>query len=112
MNSHTRAGTGLHPALRAFPGAVLELAPDGVVLESNGCLERALERAVAGQRLDDLLDHASRLKLAEMLRRRPEPGEHPTPWELILEGRDTLSPHSFHPVWGDEQQGDEQQGDE
>ncbi|HET7234740.1 MAG TPA: HAMP domain-containing sensor histidine kinase [Longimicrobium sp.] len=93
--------------LRAFPGAVLELAPDGVVMESNGYLERALERAVAGQRLDDLLDDASRLKLAEMLRRRPGPGDEPTPWELILEGRDTLSAHSFYPVWDDQEHGDE-----
>ncbi|HEU4562402.1 MAG TPA: HAMP domain-containing sensor histidine kinase, partial [Longimicrobium sp.] len=101
-SSSTRAGTGFHPALRAFPGAVLELAPDGVVLDSNGVLERALERAVTGKRLDDLVDQASQLKLAEMLRRRPIPGEPPTLWELILEGRDTLSPHTFYPVWSEE----------
>ncbi len=101
-SSTTRTVTGFHPALRAFPGAVLELAPDGMVLDSNGCLERVLERAVAGKRLDDLLDEASRLKLAEVLRRRPIPGEPVTLWELILEGRDTLSPHSFYPVWSEE----------
>ncbi|HYH80674.1 MAG TPA: histidine kinase dimerization/phospho-acceptor domain-containing protein, partial [Longimicrobium sp.] len=100
--SITRSGTGLHPALRAFPGAVLELAPDGMVLESNGRLEAALERAVAGGRLDDLLDEASRQKLAEMLRRRPAPGEPPITWELILEGRDALVPHSFYPAWSEE----------
>jgi signal transduction histidine kinase len=105
MSGTTRAGTGLHPALRAFPGVVLELAPDGVVLESNGCLERALERGVAGTRLDALLDPASRLKLAEMLRRRPAPGEPPVPWELILEGRDTLAAHSFYPVWSSDEPG-------
>jgi len=99
----TPAGiSSLHPALRAFPGAVVELAPDGVVLSSNGRLERALERQVAGNRLDDLLDEASRRKLAEMIRRRPVPGEEPSLWELILEGRDTLSPHSFYPVWGED----------
>ena len=102
MSSTTRAATELHPALRAFPGAVVELAPDGVVVGSNGFLDRALERRVTGSRLDDLLDEASRLKLAEMLRRRPEPGETPSLWELIMEGRDTLSPHSFYPVWADE----------
>ena len=107
MSSSTRAGIGLHPALRAFPGAVLELAPDGVVLESNGFLERALGRAVAGQRLDGLLDDSSRLKLAEMLRRPAAPGEPPTAWELMLEGRDTLSPHAFYPVRSDDEGGDE-----
>jgi signal transduction histidine kinase len=107
MSGVTRLGSGLHPALRAFPGAVLELAPDGVVLESNGSLERALGRAVAGHRLDALLDEASRLKLAEMLRRRPAPGEPATAWELILEGRDALTPHAFYPVWSDHEEGDE-----
>ncbi|HEX9936149.1 MAG TPA: hypothetical protein VGB15_03480, partial [Longimicrobium sp.] len=62
-SSSTRVGTGFPPALRAFPGAVLELAPDGVVLESNGVLERSLERGVAGRLLDEMLDEASRLKL-------------------------------------------------
>jgi signal transduction histidine kinase len=102
MSSTTPTATSLHPALRAFPGAVVELAPDGVVLVSNGVLDRALERRVTGIRLDDLLDEASRLKLAEMLRRRPVPGDSPSLWELILEGRDTLSAHSFYPVWADE----------
>jgi signal transduction histidine kinase len=95
-------GTGLHPALRAFPGAVVELASDGVVLESNGFLERELERSIAGRPLSDALDEASSLKLDEMLRRRAGPGDRPTVWELILEGRDSLHPHAFYPVWDDD----------
>ncbi|HSU17634.1 ATP-binding protein [Longimicrobium sp.] len=92
-------GSGLHPALRAFPGAVVELAPDGVVMASNGWLERELERTLADRPLAGVLDAASRAKLEEMLRRRPGPGEQPTLWELILEGRDSLHPHAFFPVW-------------
>ena len=102
----TRLGAELHPALRAFPGAVLELAPDGAVLESNGWLERELERALVGGRLADALDDASRRKLDEMLRRRPEGDERPVAWELILEGRDTFYPHSFYPVFSEEAEGD------
>jgi len=98
-------GTELHPALRAFPGAVVELAPDGVVMESNGRLERELEREVAGRPLAEVLDAASRLKLDELLRRGAEPGVAAL-WELILEGRDSLQPRAFYPVW-DEESGSE-----
>lgn len=104
MNTQPR--TELHPALQAFPGAVLELAPDGVVMESNGWIERELERALVGRRLADVLDVASRAKLDEILRRRPEPGERPIPWELILEGADSLHPRSFFPVWSADPEAD------
>ncbi len=101
------AGTELHPALRAFPGAVLELAPDGVVMASNGRLERELSRGLAGRLLADALDAASALKLAELLRRGGEPqGDPPALWELILEGRDSLHPHAFYPVWDEESGGE------
>ncbi|HEX2204464.1 MAG TPA: ATP-binding protein [Longimicrobium sp.] len=98
----TRIGPELHPALRAFPGAVLELAGDGTVLESNGRLERELERALAGHRLDAVLDAASRAKLATLLERRADLGDAPSLWELILEGKDTLHPHAFYPVFADD----------
>lgn len=95
------ATPGLHPVLRAFPGAVLELGRDGVVLASNGWLERALERGVAGQPFGAVLDAGSRRKLEAILTREPRPGgaSAASPWELMLEGRDTLQPHSFYPVW-------------
>ena len=97
---------GLHPLMRGFPGIVLELGRDGVVGESNGCLERALERGVVGQPLGAVLDSASGRKLETILARGPAAGEErgaPVAWELMLEGRDTLEPHSFYPVWDDEQ---------
>jgi signal transduction histidine kinase len=104
MNNPT--ALGLHPLLRGFPGIVLELGRDGVVAESNGCLERTLERGVVGQPLGAVLDPASARKLETILVRGPaaddeEPGARAA-WELMLAGRDTLEPHSFYPVWDDE----------
>jgi signal transduction histidine kinase len=92
---------GLTPLLRGFPGMVLELGRDGVVAESNGVLERGLERTVAGRPLATVLDASSRRKLETILSRGPVPEEaaRPTPWELMLEGRDSAEPHSFFPVW-------------
>ena len=100
----TPAALGLHPLLRGFPGFVLELSRDGTVLESNGRLERALERGVVGAPFAAVLDAASRSKLETILARAPEqPGGDPgSAWELVLEGRDTVSPHSFYPVWDDD----------
>jgi signal transduction histidine kinase len=100
---------GVHPALRGFPGMVLELRRDGVVVESNGRLERELERGVVGHPLGSVLDGPSRRKLDAILARQPRPegGNGFAParaWELMLEGRDTVAPHSFFPVW--DEQGD------
>ncbi len=92
----TRTGQGMHPALLAFPGVVVELGADGVVMDSNGRMERVLGRPVVGSRLEALLDRASRLKLEQLLVRRPEAGAC---WELMVEGRDTVHPMAFHPSW-------------
>jgi signal transduction histidine kinase len=94
---------GLHPLLRGFPGIVLELGRDGAVAESNGALERTLERGVVGGSLAGVLDGPSRRKLETILARGPSPAdEKPVAWELMLEGRDTVEPHSFYPVWDEE----------
>jgi signal transduction histidine kinase len=95
----TTAGTPLHPALRAFPGAVVELSsPDGVVLDSNGVLERRLERELAGRPLAEALDAPSRAKLERILAHIPEADEAPSAWELMVEGKDTFHPHAFYPL--------------
>ncbi|HEX2209415.1 MAG TPA: HAMP domain-containing sensor histidine kinase [Longimicrobium sp.] len=104
------AALGVHPLLRGFPGFVLELSRDGTVLESNGRLERALERRVVGAPLASVLDGPSRRKLETILARAPfDPDAEPEDaggcggaWELMLEGRDALHPHSFYPVCDDE----------
>ena len=101
----TTSGLGLHPLMRGFPGIVLELGRDGTVLESNGALERTLERGVVGAPLAQVLDAPSRRKLEAILSRPAPPAEGEQPsvtWELMLEGRDTVEAHSFYPVWDEE----------
>jgi|GEM_PF-1642494 len=96
---NTAVGTPLHPALRAFPGAVVELSsPDGVVLDSNGVLERRLERRLAGRPLAEALDASSRAKLERILTHVPEADQAPSAWELMVEGKDTFHPHTFYPL--------------
>ena len=100
----TTSGLGLHPLMRGFPGMVLELGRDGTVLESNGVLERTLERGVVGAPFGQVLDAASRRKLEAILS-RPAPaeeGKEAPSWELMLEGRDAAEAHAFYPVWDDE----------
>ncbi|HEU4454006.1 MAG TPA: histidine kinase dimerization/phospho-acceptor domain-containing protein, partial [Longimicrobium sp.] len=99
-------GTPLHPALRAFPGAVVELSsPDGIVLESNGVLERRVEREIAGRPFAEALDPASRAKLERILLRRPGPGEAPSAWELMVAGKDTVHPLVVYPAWAQGEDG-------
>ncbi len=88
----TQLGTGLHPSLRAFPGAVLELSREGTVVESNGRLEARLLRDLVGLSLGRVLDAVSRSKLEQVL---TDPEEGAGPWELMLEGADTVVPASF-----------------
>ncbi|HEU0014278.1 MAG TPA: ATP-binding protein [Longimicrobium sp.] len=95
---------GIHPALRGFPGAVLELSlGDGTVTESNGRLEAELPGCrVVGAPLDRVLDAASGRKLRTLLDRLAAPPEGPpepsAAWELMIEACDQLQPRAFFPV--------------
>lgn len=83
---------------RAYPGTLLEVDGDGVVRASNGRLEARLERTLVGRPLAEALDAASRIKWIQLraaLRREDAPSD---PWEMVLEGRDTLHPIAFHPI--------------
>lgn len=46
--------------LRYYPAAALEVAPDGVITDSNGCLEREGCASVVGRALSEILEPASR----------------------------------------------------
>lgn len=89
-------GTPIPSWLRQFPGVVLRLDPEGVILDSNGRLEAALGHPVVGRRFGDLLDQGpSRAKWTRMV--GGEQGVVPqSGWELILCAGDTaLDPRRF-----------------
>lgn len=90
----------------AFPGAVLQVASNGMVLDSNGRLERALERELVGHSLQSVLDPVSRLKFEQLASRESPPGEDPALWELSLEGRYAVAMHAFYPVRDPDAPGD------
>lgn len=58
----------LAEVIRLFPGAVLELAGDGTIRESNGRTEERMGRAVIGRPLTELLETSSREKVAPAMR--------------------------------------------
>ena len=89
----TFSGAGLPASLRAFPGAVLEIAPDGTVLDSNGRLEQVLGRDMVGLPLARVLDPDSRAKWARLLGSGGDAGMQV--WELVLEGRELLARLAF-----------------
>ena len=86
-----RTNVRLPACFAALPGAVLYLAPDGTVLESNGRLERDLGRAIVGQPFASLLDTAScGEKWERVLAEVGEPNAKST-YELVLDGSGTAS---------------------
>jgi signal transduction histidine kinase len=93
----------MNAGLRGFAGAVLRVSPAGIVVESNGCLERTLGRDVTGRSLASLLDPgSSRAKWRSLLGVVPAIPEG-TVTELILLERGTLGePRTFSAAWDGE----------
>jgi signal transduction histidine kinase len=86
-----RTNIRLPACFAAFPGAVLHLASDGTVLESNGRIERELGRAIVGQSFGSVLDTAScGEKWERVLAGAGEPNAKST-YELMLDGSGTAS---------------------
>ena len=95
------SGRSLHECLRHFPGIVLELSPGGVVLDSNGRLERALGCEVAGWPLAPLLDETSQQKWMRILAPEQE-GQPEWHWELVFQSPGSMEMRTFQAVWGGE----------
>jgi signal transduction histidine kinase len=79
-------------ALRLFPGAVLQVAADGVVRGSNGRVESRGGRTVIGRPLADLLEAGSRDKLRAGA---PAPGDPPRRLELTFDEGSTYELRTF-----------------
>lgn len=86
--------TGFHDCLQVFPGIVVELAPDGTVLNSNGHLERLIGREIAGAPLASALDETSQEKLNSLLSSDP-PMRSGDRLELILVTPDRFDVRTF-----------------
>ena len=73
----------LHPLLRAYPGAVLEIALDGSLGASNGRLEARLGRGGDGP-VTRLLEPTSAARLLRLIERgpRPEPASATSLWRM------------------------------
>lgn len=86
--------------LRAFPGAVLQLAPDGTVLESNGRLDALLGASLVGRGFAEALDaESSRAKWTRALGAATAGAESVTA-ELVLRAGETLEePLAFSVLW-------------
>ena len=98
----TGATSRMPAYLRRFPGAVLGMSPDGVVTESNGCIERNLGRELVGLDFTEVLDPASSQQKWARILARASTGQEDggSPCELILTGENTLpEPRSFSPLW-------------
>ena len=97
MTQEPRA-RGLHACLQGFPGAVLSLTRDGVVLDSNGRLETLLSRELVGHRFADVLDVTSQDKWARLLAHDATTTDNSL-WELNLERADGFDLRTFAVVW-------------
>ena len=90
----------LDGALRAFPGVVCVVASDGTVLDSNGCLEREVGRAVVGTRFGAIVDEASSGAKWERLLAGARGAPGGVTWELVLAGEGTpAEPRAFSAIW-------------
>lgn len=94
--SGTAPGRALPGCLRAFPGAVLELSLDGIVLDSNGKLEAETSTSLVGRSFAEALDaYSSRDKWARLLT-AARTADGATVAELVLAGTTTLlEPRTF-----------------
>lgn len=87
--------------LEGFPGAALQLSVDGVVLDSNGKLEKLVGRDVVGHSFGSMLDSTSQAKWGRLLERRDTERESAL-WELVLQGSEGLELRTFAAIWGRE----------
>jgi signal transduction histidine kinase len=87
-----------------FPGAVIGLSPEGIVVGTNGRLERELGLEMTGRSFSELLDpESSGNKWDDALAAVPLLTDDDAVVELILKGSDTLpEPRAFTVLWDGE----------
>ena len=96
----SRGHTHLHPLLRGFPGAVIEVSRIGTVLDSNGRLDERLGCTIVDSALEQYLDDSSRLKWRHLL--ASGGGDPNVLWEFVFECGNTLELRTFAAIWSGE----------
>lgn len=87
----------------AFPGGVLHLSPDGVVLDSNGHLDRQLGISLIGQPFASVVDASSCGEKWSRVLRDARVMDSKAHCELVLTYDDTtLEPRPFSVLWDTE----------
>lgn len=93
------SGNSLHECFHHFPGAVLELSADGIVLGSNGRLDVVLGCELTGRAFATRLDDTSQQRWNQILSAK-ENGKLDSPWDLVFRTPNSLELRSFLAVWG------------
>ena len=102
--SRKDASRGLHACLQGFPGAVVEIAANGVVTDSNGKLEQLLGHQLVGLSFAGVLDATSQRKWARVLAR--ETTTDGSVLELNVLSRDGIDLRSFAVIWTSDEPGE------
>lgn len=97
--------SSLHPSLKRYPGAALELSGRGVVLASNGRLDALVGHDLSGKRLEEVLDVTSRAKWQRILSEQERCNPACT-WELVVTTPTSLELRTFLAIWGGQEDDD------
>lgn len=97
--------SSLHPSLKRYPGAALELSGRGVVLASNGRLDALVGHDLGGKRLEEVLDVTSRAKWQRILSEQERCNPACT-WELVVTTPTSLELRTFLAIWGGQEDDD------
>ena len=90
----------LAPCLAGFPAAVLHFSPGGMILDSNGRLERELGKRVIGERFFSLIDAEScGEKWNRVLAAAASTGVASTCELVLTNGEVMLEPKAFSVLW-------------
>lgn len=90
----------LPPCLQQLPGVVLLLSPDGIVRASNGVLDAAVGRSLAGAHLTEVLDSTFVERCEDLLDKLKHSGSMQC-WELLFTVEGTLDLRTFLAVRSD-----------
>lgn len=89
----------LHACLKGFPGAALELTPDGVIRASNGKLDQLVGRDLAGVPITEIIDTSS-LRKWERISSLSERTNPACTWELNVVTPRSMELRTFMAIWG------------